>query len=49
MTKGSTGMCLAQNMKTGYDYAGLVAKQIESGVFDGVYFHCSIEEHMARL
>ena len=49
VTKGSTGMGLAQNMKTGNDYVGLVAKQIESGVFDGVYFHCSVEEHMARL
>ena len=40
VTKGSTGMGLAENMKTGYDYVGLVAKQIESGVFDGVYFPC---------
>ena len=45
VTQGSTGLELAKNMKGGFDYIGLSPVQIESGVFDGVYFHCAIEEH----
>ena len=33
-------------MKEGF---GISAKQIESGVFDGVYFHCSISKHLEEL
>ena len=39
VTKGSSGKALTENMKEGFDS---FAKQIERGVFDGVYFHCSI-------
>ena len=49
VTEGSSGLQLAKNMKGGFDYIGLNPVQIESGVFDGVYFHCSIEEHLGRL
>ena len=49
VTEGSSGLELAKNMKGGFDYIGLNSLQIESGVFDGVYFHCSIEEHLRRL
>ena len=28
---------------------GIDPSQIKSGVFDGVYFHCSIEEHLGYL
>ena len=48
-TEGSTGLELAKNMKAGFDHIGVDPSQIESGVFDGVYFHCSIEEHLAQL
>ena len=41
VTEGSSGLELAKNMKGGYDYIGLHFVQIESGVLDGVYFHCS--------
>ena len=36
-------------MKEGYDNTGVSSLQIESGVFDGVYFHCSIEDHLTKL
>ena len=49
VTQGSTGIELAKNMKAGFDEFGIIAEQIESGVFDGVYFHCSIEEHLGTL
>ena len=49
VTEGSSGMQLAKNMKGGFDYMGIRAGQIESAVFDGVYFHCSIEEHLGNL
>ena len=49
VTDGSSGLELAKNMKGGFDYIGLNPEQIESGVFDGVYFHCSIEEHLGKL
>ena len=49
VTGGSSGSELAKNMKAGFDYLGVDASQIESGVFDGVYFHCSIEQHLQQL
>jgi hypothetical protein len=49
VTQGSSGFELANNMKTGFDCVGIDAAQIESGVFDGVYFHCSIEEYLGKL
>ena len=49
VTQGSSGWQLAVNMKTGFDYVGIDPSQIESGVFDGVYFHCSIEENLSTL
>ena len=49
VTQGSSGKQLALNMKSGFDYVGIDPQQIESGVFDGVYFHCSIEEHLGHL
>ncbi len=49
VTQGSTGLELAKNMKQGFDYVGIVSSQIESGVFDGVYFHCSIEQHLSEI
>ena len=42
-------MELAKNMKGGYNYIGLDSVQIESGVFDVVYFHCSFEENLNRV
>ena len=49
VTQGSTGVELAKNMKQGFDNTGISSEQIESGVFDGVYFHCSIEDHLGKL
>ena len=49
LTKGSSGLELANKIKGGYDYIGLNSVQIESGVFDGVYFHCWVEENLNRL
>ena len=49
VTQGSSGMELAKNMKIGFDFTGVSAVQIESGVFDGVYSHCSIEAHLQHL
>ena len=49
VTQGSSGLELAKNMKKGFDYVGIVSIQIESGVFDAVYFHRSIEEHLGQL
>ena len=37
---------LAKNMKVSFDSAGLEGVQIESAVFDGVYFHYSNDEHL---
>ena len=49
VTEGSSGLELAKNMKSGFDHLGVDASQIESGEFDGVYFHCSIEENLGHL
>ena len=46
---GSGGPALAQEMKKGLDKFDVVSCQIESAVFDGVYFHCSIEKHFNSL
>ena len=45
VTNGSSGLQLVMNMKAGFDLYGIFSCQVESGVFDGVYFHCSVEEH----
>ena len=45
VTNGSSGLELVKNMKAGFDLYGIISCQVESGVFDGVYFHCSVEEH----
>ena len=42
---GSTASALSQNMKEGYDALGVEGCQIESNVFDGVYFHIGIQKH----
>ena len=42
---GSDGKALTHNMKAGFDELGIVACQIESAVFDGINFHCSIQKH----
>ena len=49
VTQSSSGVELAKNMKGALDYIGIDPAQIESAVFDGVYFHCSIEEHLRSL
>ena len=49
VTKGSSGEQLAINMKEGFDSFRITSKQIESGVFDGVYFHCSVNKHLHTL
>ena len=46
---GSDGRALAENMKNGLDDFGVASCQVESAVFDGVYFHCSIEKHFNSL
>ena len=46
---GSDGPALAQEMKKGLDEFDVVSCQIESAVFDGVYFHCNIEKHFNSL
>ncbi len=43
------GKALTHNMKAGFDEFGISACQIESAVFDGVYFHCSIQKHFNEL
>ena len=46
---GSDGPALAQEMKKGLDEFDVVSCQIESAVFDDVYFHCNIEKHFNSL
>ena len=46
---GSSGRQLALNMKSAFDYIGVSASQIKSGVFDGVYDHVNIEKHLCDL
>ena len=47
--QGSDGLALTQNMKNGFDDLEMLSCQIESTVFDGVYFHCSIQKHFNQL
>jgi hypothetical protein len=47
--EGSDGRALCKNMKSGLDYFNIAACQIESAVFDGVYFHCSVQKHFNAL
>ena len=49
VTAGSSGVELTKNIKSGLDEYNVLGCQIESGVFDGVYFHCSIEEHFDEI
>lgn len=47
--EGSTGSALCKTMKSGLDEFGIAGCQIESAVFDGVYFHCSVQKHFNEL
>ena len=49
VTSGSTGIELAKNMKEGFDDYKISSQQIEGAVFDGVYFHCSVDDHLVKL
>ena len=49
VTGGSSGSELSRNIKSGLDEYCIVGCQLESAVFDGVYFHCSVEEHFNNL
>ncbi|CAL4126784.1 unnamed protein product [Meganyctiphanes norvegica] len=46
---GSDGKALATNMKEGFDDLGIEGCQIESTLFDGVYFHISIKTHFDEI
>ena len=46
---GSGGLALTQNMKSGFDELEISSCQIESTVFDGVYFHCNIQMHFSEV
>ena len=48
VTAGSSGYELAQHMKTGFGKYSIEGDQIESAVFDGVYFHINIVENLNR-
>ena len=49
VTDGSKGTDLASSIKNGFDGFKIISKQLESFVFDGVYFHCSVLEHLIEL
>ena len=49
MTGGSSGSDLASSIKSGFDNFKIISQQIESFVFDGVYFHCSVLDHLTPL
>ena len=49
VTNGSTGIELAKNMEKGFDNYKISSKQIEAAVFDGVYFHCSVDDQLVKL
>ena len=49
VTDGSKGTDLASSIKSGFDGFKIISKQLESFVFDGVYFHCSVLEHLILL
>ena len=42
--EGSDAVGLAKNIKEGLDAYAITGSQIESAVFDGVYFHCNVPE-----
>lgn len=46
---GSDGLALSKNTRSGLDEFGIAGCQIESAVFDGVYFHCSVQKHLNAL
>ena len=46
---GSKGLDLVKLMKKGFDVFCIVGSQIKSAVFDGVYFHCNVAEHMKEV
>ena len=48
VTGGSSGSELSRNIKSGLDEYSIVGCQLESAVFDGVYFHCSVEEQSVQ-
>ena len=43
--EGSTATALVKNMEPSFDLLGVNGSQIESTVFDGVYFHIGVQEH----
>ena len=49
VSEGSSGRQLAINMKSAFDYIGVEASQIKSGVYDGVYQHVNITKHLLDL
>ncbi|CAB4009077.1 Hypothetical predicted protein [Paramuricea clavata] len=46
---GSTTSALSKNMKEGFDALGVEGCQIESTVFDGVYFHIRIQKYFDAI
>ena len=49
VTGGSTGLDLARSIKEGFDDFKITGDQLESFVFDGVYFHCSVLEKIVEI
>ena len=49
MKHGSTASALSNNMKEGFDALGVEGCQIESTVFDGVYFHIGIQKYFDAM
>ena len=49
MTEGSSGYELARSLKSVYNNFSIKPEQIESMVFDGVYFHCSVPSHLFEM
>ena len=45
IVKGSTATALVKNSKQSFDLLGVNGSQIESTVFDGVYFHIGVQKH----
>ena len=49
VTRGSTGLELARSIKDGFDSLKISGELLESLVFDGVYFHCHVLEHLIEI
>ena len=48
-TRGSTGGELAKSIKEGFESVKISGEQLESFVFDGVYFHCNVLGKPSKL